>query len=178
MALDVRVHRLSNAEYRRMVDAGALEGVSVELLDGLLVDVSPLGEQHARVVQALMAVLSGQPRLLRVQMPLAVAEGWVPEPDVALAERHADPARHPTTAMLAVEVAVSSQAEDRAKARVYARAGVARYWLIDVPAGTVSEHTRPTEDGYASVVELAGSDLLDAGVKDVSPTTVADLLAW
>lgn len=85
-----------------MVDAGALEGVSVELLDGLLVDASPQGEQHARVVQALMAVLSGQPRLLRIQMPLAVAEGWIPEPDVALAERHADPARHPATAMLAV----------------------------------------------------------------------------
>lgn len=41
-----RIHRLSSAEYERMLDTGALDGLRVELLDGLLIDMSPQGERH------------------------------------------------------------------------------------------------------------------------------------
>ncbi len=177
MAIDPQVHRLSSAEYRRMVDAGALEDLRVELLDGLLVDMTPQGERHARVIQQLMRLCSHRMDLLRVQMPLAVAEGWRPEPDVALAADHEDPDRHPSTALLVAEVAISSHAQDRSKSRMYAGAGVSRYWLVDIPADIVLEHTEPGAESYGVVRALSGEDVLDAGVPGVVPTTVAALLA-
>jgi len=176
MTIEETVHRISTVEYERMVESGALEDMRVELLDGLLVDMSPQGEVHARAINAVMRMCAARLDMLRVQMPLSVAEGWMPEPDVALAEMDADPTRRPSTALLVVEVAVSSQAVDRRKALAYARARVPRYWLVDLPAGVVVAHTEPTEDGYAVVARLAGDDLLDAGVDGVEVTTVAELL--
>jgi Uma2 family endonuclease len=176
MAIEESVHRISTAEYERMVDSGALEDMRVELLDGLLVDMTPQGEVHARVIQRVMRLCAARMDLLRVQMPLSVAEGWMPEPDVALAELDADPTRRPSTALLVVEVAVSSQAVDRRKALAYARAGVRRYWLVDLAAGVVLAHTEPTGRGYAVVARLVGDDVLDAGVDGVEVTTVAGLL--
>jgi Uma2 family endonuclease len=176
MAIEERIHRMSTAEYERIVDSGALGQLRVELLDGLLVDVTPQGEHHARVIQQLMWLCNARRYVLRVQMPLSVAEGWVPEPDIALAERDPDPTRHPSTALLVVEVAVSSQAIDRRKALAYARAGVPYYWLVDLPAGMVLAHTEPREDGYAVVTRIADDDVLDAGIDGVETTTVAELL--
>lgn len=179
MAIDIDaipVHRLSNDEYERMVDSGVFEELRIELLDGLLVDMSPQGERHAKVIKRLMVLCAGRTELQRVQMPLAIAAGWIPEPDVALVENDNDPDSSPTSALLVVEVAVSSQAHDRRKAPVYARAGISRYWIVDVPAGTVVEHTNPTPDGYATVATLSGDDTLDTGVDGIPTTTVRALL--
>jgi Uma2 family endonuclease len=176
MAIEEHVHRLSSAEYERMVDSGALADVRVELLDGLLVDMTPQGEPHWRVIQRLMQLCADRMDLLRVQVPLSVAEGWVPEPDIALAEHDPDPTRRPSTASLVAEVSVTSQAIDRRKALAYARAGVPRYWLVDLPAGVVVAHTEPSDDGYKVVTRLEGDDVLDAGVDGVETTTVAALL--
>jgi Uma2 family endonuclease len=176
MAIEERVHRISTAEYDRMVNAGALAEMRVELLDGLLVDMTPQGEEHARVIQHVMRACAARMDLLRVQMPLSVAEGWMPEPDVALAEHDPDRTRRPSTALLVVEVSITSQAIDRRKALAYARAGIPRYWLVDLPAGEVLEHTEPGQDGYARVTRLTGDDVLDAGIDGVERTTVAKLL--
>jgi Uma2 family endonuclease len=177
MAIEEHLHRLSTAEYERMVDSGALADVRVELLEGLLVDMSPQGERHARVIQRVMIACASRMDLLRVQMPLSVGEGWMPEPDVALAEHDPDPTRRPSTALLVVEVAVTSQPIDRRKALAYARAGVTRYWLVDLSAGVVLAHTEPGHDGYVAITRLAGDDVLDAGIDGVEATTVAELLA-
>jgi Uma2 family endonuclease len=177
MAIEERIHRLSTAEYERMVETGALADMRVELLDGLLVDMTPQGEVHARVIQRLMRLCAERLELLRVQMPLSVAEGWMPEPDVALAEHDPDPTRRPTTALLVVEVAVTSQAIDRRKALAYARADVPLYWLLDLTAQVVLAHTDPSEDGYAIVARLAGEDVLETGIEGVEATTVGELLA-
>lgn len=160
-----------------MVDAGALDGLRVELLDGLLTDMSPQGERHARVIQRLMRLFSARLDLLRIQMPLALGEGWVPEPDVALAHPHDDPERHPATALIIVEVAMTSQAEDRRKALAYARAGVARYWLVDLPSGVIHVYEDPTAEGYASISALRGDDVVDAGIESIGTSTVAELIA-
>ena len=177
MALAERAHRFTSEEYRRLVLAGALDDLPVELLDGMLVDMSPQGEEHARIVQRLMVALGAQLRRLRVQMPLDVAEGWVPEPDLAVADPHRDPRRHPTTALLAVEVAVTSQAVDERKAAVYAAAAIATYWLVDVPRRQVVVHEEPRPDGHARVTTLRAGDALDARLDGVAPLDVAALLA-
>jgi len=177
MALDLQLHRLSTAEYERMVEAGALADVEVELLDGLLVDMSPEGEVHLRIVNRLIALFAARDDLLRVHGPLPVADGWMPQPDVALAPMDPDDLRRrPEHAELVVEVAISSLAHDRYKARVYARAGIPRYWLVDVDGGVVLDHTEPGTDGYARIDERRGADVLDARLRNVATTTVAALL--
>jgi len=174
-AADESVHRLSTDEYSRIVSTGALDGMRVELLDGLLVDMRPHNPEHAWIIQQLAKLCFRHMDLLRVQLPLDVADGWVPEPDIALAE--SDPHHHPTSALLVAEVAYSSKRVDTRKAFVYAAAGIPVYWLVDLPAGVVRVHTEPGADGYGSVVSKRGDDVLDAGVEGVEPTTVAALLA-
>lgn len=178
MAVDHPVHRFTTAEYDRMVDAGALEDLHVELLDGLLIDMAPQGEEHARVIQALMDVLYRPGGGLRVQMPLNMADGTVPEPDLAVAEHAADRRIRPDAAHLVVEVSISSKRHDLRKAEIYARAGVPRYWLVDIPGGVVLEHTEPTPDGYRVVTTLRGDDVLDAHVDGVPTTTVKAILPY
>ena len=113
----------------------------VELLDGLLVDMSPQDPEHAWIVGRLMRLCATRIELLRVQLPLDVAEGWVPEPDVALAESQRS--HHPRTALFVAEVAYSSHRVDARKALVYARAGIPVYWIADLPARLVRVHRRP-----------------------------------
>lgn len=165
------LYRLSRQEYERMVDCGALEGLPVELVDGFLVDVSPQGEQHVAVVRALMRWFAPQVDLLRVQMPLAADEASEPEPDIALVE-HDDDIRHPRTALLVVEVAVSAQRQAEHKARLYARAAVPTYWLVDVPARSVVAFSEPSPDGYARRLVLEGEDPLTPPVAAGAMTVV------
>ncbi len=179
MALDAHVHHFSTDEYHRIVGTGALDGIRVELLDGLLVDMTPQGEEHVAPVQRLAGCFSGDPMLVHTHSPLAVAvaEGWVPEPDFAIAHRNRIPRRHPETALLVAEVAISSKQVDLRKAAVYAGAGIPIYWLVDVLAGAVLEHRDPGFDGYEVVRTLRGEDILDAQLDDMASITVAALLA-
>lgn len=177
MAIDDQVHRLTTAEYDRMVDSGALDDLRVELLDGLLIDMTPQGEEHARAIQAFMDLLYRPGGGLRVQMPLNTGEGFVPEPDLAVAEHSPDRRVRPHIASLVVEVSVSTKRHDLRKADVYARAGVARYWLVDIPGELVLEHTEPTDDGYRVITTLRGDDVLDAHIDGVPTTTVAAILS-
>jgi Uma2 family endonuclease len=159
-----------------MVNSGVLEELRVELLDGLLIDMPVQGEPHVQVTHRLMRLFAARIEFVRVQSPLSIADGWVPEPDVALVEPGFDPTRWPTTALLAVEVSVSTRAIDRRKAFAYARGGVPRYWLVDLPGEIVLDYAEPGPDGYEVVTRLAGDDVLDAGVEGIPTTTVSELL--
>jgi Uma2 family endonuclease len=182
MAIDEHIHRFTTEEYWRMADTGVFDEVRVELLDGLVVDVSPQGEPHVGPIQRLIGCFRGDPMTLRTQFPFDAAEGWVPEPDFAIAApndewRAPGRRRAPVAALLVAEVSVTSKRIDLRKAAVYAAAGVPTYWLVDVPAATVLEHTEPGPDGYDVVTALRGDDLLDAHVEGMAPITVAQLLA-
>lgn len=146
------LHRLDVETYNRIVASGALEGQHVELLDGSIVGMSLQSPSHAAIVEALTAHFAGTDCCLRVQLPLEVPPDSEPEPDLALVEEPTAPGRHPRTAALVIEVAISSQAVDRnVKGGLYARAGIPVYWLIDVPAKTVEVRSEPGEQGYAKV---------------------------
>jgi hypothetical protein len=84
MAVGEHIHRFSTDAYLQIVQSGSLARSHVELLDGLIVDVTAQGEHHVFAIQSLTARFSGSPWLLRVQMPLATSDGWVPEPDLAI----------------------------------------------------------------------------------------------
>jgi Uma2 family endonuclease len=143
------LHRLDVATYGRMVASGALEGEPVELLEGLLVEMSPQGPDHMAVLRRLVRHLSDATGWLQVQDRLEVSSDWSPQPDVALLAEEPLPGQLPRTALFVAEVAVTSHTSDRnVKAPAYARAGIPTYWLIDVPGRTVEMRTNPGSEGY------------------------------
>lgn len=147
-SLSLPLHRLDAATYGRMVASGALDGEPVELLEGMLVDMSPHGPEHAAAIEELTRHLMAARARLRVQLPVEISPDSVPEPDLALVEGRS-PGRHPHSALLVVEVAATSQDVDRTvKAALYARAAIPTYWLIDIPGRAVEVRTDPSPEGY------------------------------
>ena len=155
---------LTREQYDLLVEAGALEGQPVELLEGRIVEMSPQGPGHGsalrRLTQALtldLVRLHG-PGVYMVapQTPLAVSSRSEPEPDVAVIDASADAVdAHPRTAHLVVEIAHSSQRADLLyKPGIYAGAGVGQYWVVDLPAREVVVHSEPyggSDPGYRQV---------------------------
>ena len=133
------VRRLTVNDVSRMIEAGILaEDDRVELLDGMLVAVSPQSEDHALVVERLnrllVRALTDEFRV-RPQLPLMLGETWLPEPDLAVVREPADARtpRRPASALLIVEVALDSLQKDRGvKRALYARAGIGEYVIVDV----------------------------------------------
>lgn len=176
-ATTLPVHRLDLDTYDQMVESGALEGERVELLQGLIVDMSPQSPAHARVIAMLTKHFARTRAYLRVQLPLAVPPDSEPEPDVAVVAEKPSADRHPRTALLVIEVAVSSHAIDRGvKSQLYARAGVPVYWLIDVPRRVIEVRTRPGADGYEHCETYPEGACVPTPVDDVEALDVAALL--
>jgi Uma2 family endonuclease len=139
---------ISVAEYHQMIDAHVFdEDERVELLDGVVVRMSPHTSAHAHVIAYLNELLVRALPVrfqVRCQLPLTLARSE-PEPDLAVVERSAAhrAARHPTTAVLAIEVALDSLDKDLIKAATYAEAGVQEYWIIDVAHRRIDVWRRP-----------------------------------
>lgn len=131
--------RYTAARYLALADEGVLgPDDRVELLEGVIVPMSPRNPAHASAVRrvdiALRAAV-GEQAVVSSQLPLVAGADSVPEPDVAiLPGRAADyDAVHPTTALLVVEIADSSLPTDRlTKAAIYAAAGIAEYWIVNL----------------------------------------------
>lgn len=175
MPFDGAIHRITTAEYEEMSKLEVFGDQRIELLDGQLVEQPVQNELHVLIVHRLIALCVARLDLMRSQVPLSVAEGWMPEPDLALVA--SEPLVRPTTAELVVEVSVGTRRRDLAKADLYAAAGIPRYWLVDVANDCVLEHTDPTRAGYGLVRRLETDDVLDARIDGVTTTTVAALLA-
>jgi Uma2 family endonuclease len=150
----IRTRRWTRQEYDRLIDLDVLhEDDPIELVAGRLVVAEPQRDPHARAVElvaeALRSVFGGGWRI-RVQLPLALGLDSEPEPDVSVVcgtPRDA-PAGHPLTADLVVEVADSSLRLDRGpKARVYARAGITDYWIVNLVDRMVEIHREPVGEG-------------------------------
>jgi Uma2 family endonuclease len=176
-ATTLPVHRIDVETYNRMVACGALEGQRVELLEGLIVEMSPLSPAHNTVVTRLMRHFAAAPSWwTQVQSSIEVPPNAEPEPDLAVFAQEPSPRHHPTTALLAIEVAVSSHMIDRnVKAELYAQAGIPTYWVVDVPGRAIEIRTRPDSNGYAHCdIRLQGGIVPSplAGVEDLDITTL------
>ncbi|HEY5090867.1 MAG TPA: Uma2 family endonuclease [Polyangia bacterium] len=166
------VRRFRRGEYDRLVDLGLFQDERIELIDGLLVEMSPQGARHAYAVRQLTMLFAravGERALVQIQSPLALGDDSEPEPDVALVPPGDYSRAHPSHAFLVVEVADDSLRKDRlVKARLYARAGIPEYWIVNLPQRTVEVHRGAGADGYSSV-STHGAD------QTVSPEAFADL---
>ncbi|HXE73169.1 MAG TPA: Uma2 family endonuclease [Candidatus Nitrosotenuis sp.] len=139
-------------EFERMVELGIIgEDERVELVEGRIVQMPPIGPGHADSVMCAthaLAAAFGATHYLRVQLPLKVRERSEPQPDFALIPKGArDPVQHPSTADLVIEVADTSLAYDReVKAAVYAAAGIPEYWLVNLPERCLEVRRHPGPD--------------------------------
>jgi Uma2 family endonuclease len=157
VAVRIPRRRFTIDEYHRMGEAGVLsEDDRVELLDGEIVEMSPIGVPHASCVDRLTALFTRRLRgraIVRVQNPIILDRRSEPRPDLTLLAPRADfyGAAHPRPrdVLLAVEVMDASGGYDRAlKLPLYARAELREVWLIDVRHEVVEVHTRPALRGY------------------------------
>ncbi len=147
----------TRSEYYRMGELGLFNGQRVELLDGEVIVMSPMGAGHAAAVTKVAHALFrafGEGFSVRVQLPLALDPTTEPEPDVAVITGSPDDYldEHPSTAVLIVEVADTSLAYDRTeKARVYARANISEYWIVNLLERQLEVYRKPQGERYAEV---------------------------
>jgi Uma2 family endonuclease len=148
-----QTYRWSRSEYARLGELGFFTGRRVELIGGQIVEMSPKKPRHSvgneRAKRALERPFPSDRFWIRVQEPLALGPYDEPEPDLAVVpggpENYA--ADHPAGALLVVEVADTTLAYDRgAKADIYAAAGVADYWVINLVDRVIEVNRRPVPD--------------------------------
>jgi Uma2 family endonuclease len=172
------VHRLSVEDVHRMVAAGVLdEDDRIELVDGVLVDMLPIGAEHDGAVAWLNRHFTRVERPdweVRVQSTLLVAGGYL-LPDLIVVGR-LPRSRQPTTAQLVVEVAQTSQARDRQKARDYAEAEIPEYWIVDLAARRVTVHRRPLTGAYEEVLTYVDGESVSPLVEGVEAVAISELL--
>ena len=160
-------HRLTVDDFDALIASGRLADARVELIDGDLLEKVPQNPLHASLtvwLRRLLEAAYGSGYHVRDHSPLRATQHDQPEPDLALVRGAAQKqAPHPTggDVVLVIEVSVSSVPEDRAKAAVYARGGVAAYWLVDPEGGQVEVHRGPQPDGsYRSKQTYAPGEII------------------
>ncbi len=162
-------YRFTVEEFYRMLDAGIFtEDDRVELVEGDIVDMMPIGARHAFCVDTLTAIFVAQSRgryIVRVQGPLRVGPTSEVLPDLMLLrpppERYRE--AHPTSedVLLVVEVAETSSAYDReVKVPLYARYGIPEHWLINLQDNVIEVYREPSQYGYKEVHYLRDEDIL------------------
>ena len=178
-------HRFTVDDFARMGEAGILtEDDRVELIDGAIRDMAPIGPPHAWIVnrldELLITRLAGR-AYVSAQNPIRLGRHTEPQPDLAVARRTAAYAyRHPDAAdvLLVVEVADSSLPFDRGeKVPRYGRAGIPETWLVDVEAGTVTVYTGPGPAGYAREHVFRRGERIAATAVDALDLAVDDIFA-
>jgi Uma2 family endonuclease len=149
------VRPISRREYEKMVALGLFEDERVELIDGVVLCMSPEGAPHGGTIQRLtqILVLALHPRAaVRVQSAFAASDGSEPEPDVAVVPARDYDDAHPSRAYLIIEVADTSLAKDRGvKATLYAQSGVPEYWVVNLQDQLIEVFSDIVQGAYARV---------------------------
>jgi Uma2 family endonuclease len=146
----VKTRRWTRVEYDHLVDLDVFQpGERIELLDGELVVREPPGREHSSGIRCVVRTLQralGDTWQIDSQFPFALDDVSEPQPDVAVVPLDPNLYRdgHPSHAVLLVEVAWSSYRIDHNyKAGLYARAGIAEYWIVDLNSETLEVHRAP-----------------------------------
>jgi Uma2 family endonuclease len=169
MALPLPRRRFTVSEYYQMAETGILsEDDRVELIDGEIVEMAPIGRRHAggvNRVNDLFVYIFRDVAVTAVQNPVRLDEHSEPQPDVALLRRRADyyESGHPTPAdvLLLVEISDTSTAADRqVKIPLYARSGIPEVWLVGLNEDTIGVYRDPTPAGYRTVLTVRRGESL------------------
>ncbi len=191
MALSVepQVHLWTHDEYLKMAEIGLFEGRRVELIEGQVIEMTPMGSEHITCItladDALRKVFNTG-YFIRIQGPLDVGELSEPEPDLAVIAGHVRDYRkaHPTTAALIIEVADTTLAYDRrVKTSLYAKVGIREYWIINLNDRQLEVYRTPVRDaaqrfgfGYADKQIVKANGTVTPLAAPQAVIAVADLL--
>lgn len=185
MAIELKRRRFTVDDYYRMAEVGILtEDDRVELLDGEIVQMSPIGSDHAGHVKRLNALFTsrlGARVVVSVQDPVRLSSHSEPQPDLTLLRPRADfytrAHPQPDDVLLLIEVADTSVETDRrVKMPLYARAGLREVWLVDLTADRVEVYRKPAADGYRASRTLARGEGLSPQAFSELALGVDDLL--
>lgn len=147
---------LTVEEYHRIGELGILQGQSLELINGEILEMSPVGSDHASIVEKLKDLLTiklYQQAIVRVQNPIHLSRYSEPEPDLAIVQYRDDYYRkaHPTPSdtVAVIEVADTSLAYDlEVKLPLYAQHEIKEFWLINISQQQLEVYTHPADGTY------------------------------
>jgi len=185
-----QTRKWTRLEYDRLVEAEILWPEDrIELLGGHMIVKEPQYSPHAtgiRLVQRVLTAAFGSGWDVRAQMPVALDEDSEPEPDVSVVPGEPRDYRdaHPARPALIVEVALSRLRFDRDhKGSLYARAGIADYWIVNIPDRRVEVYREPIPDGtepfgwrYGRSIALGPDERVAPLAAPQASILVADLL--
>lgn len=178
-------------EFHRMGDMGWFEGRRVELIEGEIIEMSPMGSRHVTSVHKAGRAIErafGRGFYTRVQSPLIVHRRTDPEPDIAVVrgdiEDYAEAHPTPADTVLVVEISDTTLERDQgSKSSLYASAGIAEYWIVDVAARRLEVRRQPVAMPDQPFLAGYAQTQIFAATQDVSPLAapqaavrVADLL--
>jgi Uma2 family endonuclease len=171
MSVEIAKRLFNVEEYERMVEAGILtENDRVELIEGEIVEMSPIGSRHAACVKRLntvLAALVGVSGIISIQDPVVLDDLSEPEPDVVLLRPRPDFYEHghprASDVLLLIEVSDTTLKYDRqVKMPLYARAGVEEFWVVNLQDEEVEVYTRPSGGAYQSVRRVGRGETVNS----------------
>jgi Uma2 family endonuclease len=171
-------YRFTAEQYHQMGEAGVfLPGDRVELIEGEIIAMNPIGDPHAggvnRLTEIVVVRVVGK-AITAVQNPVRLSEHQEPQPDLAILrfrdDRYASQGPKPEDVLLLIEVADSSVTFDlRVKGPLYARHNIPEFWLVDLGRQQVTVFRQPSPDGYRSMqIHERGASLTLAELPDVT----------
>jgi Uma2 family endonuclease len=178
-----RRHRLTVADYHRMGEAGVFaHDARVELIEGEVIDMAPIGSRHAGTLSFLIARFGaclGVHGILWPQNPVVLDFHSEPQPDIAILRPRADFYRlshpRPNDILLLIEVSETTLRYDQeVKLRLYARADIPEVWIIDLESSVLLVYTEPSGEIYSNRQELSTPGVL---APSALPQAAVDLSA-
>jgi Uma2 family endonuclease len=185
MPTAISKRRFTADDYQRMGQVGILsEDDRVELIDGEVVAMTPIGPRHWACVDIFTLALVrgvGDKAIVRVQGSIRLDLYHEPQPDVVLLRPRADfyaaQLPGPGDILLIIEIAESSIDYDRdLKSRLYAAAGVPEYWLADLTDHSLTRYSAPVDGTYQSIQRYRSGDTLSPALLPDCRIAVAVLL--
>ena len=169
-------------EYERLVAQGFFRpDERIELVDGVIYEMTPQSVGHAvsvRLARQFLGRTFSAGFDILVQMPLALEEDSEPEPDLAVVPGSPRDhlTSHPTSAVLVIEVADTSLSRDRAKASLYARAGIPDYWIVLLGTRRLEVYRDPEGGAYRSKTILNAMDKISPLASPEATISAGELL--
>jgi Uma2 family endonuclease len=185
MSVQIARHWFTAAEYNRMGETGIFsEDDRVELIEGEIVEMSPIGKRHASCVGRLTNLfgrLLAERAIVWVQNPIVLNDYSEPQPDVALLNRRDDFYENslptPDDILLIVEVADTTLEYDRQiKVPLYAQAGIAEVWVVNLADEQIEIYSQPVNGAYQSQRQTGRGETINSPDTFNLTLSVDDLL--
>ena len=186
MATTLPTRRLDIRQYYALYEQGVLTDERLELLAGEIHEAAPIGSPHSACVANLTRLFArhlSDRWIVRVQDVVELPPDSVPQPDLAVAGVRDDgyAAGHPNPPEigLVVEVSYTTLAKDRGlKLRLYARAGIPEYWIVDLEAEEIVVHTEPSGESYTRIERRRRGERIAPRLEPELVLEVAEILPW